>query len=202
MTTEQAPGMTTERGTGMTTERGTGMTTEQAPDADAAAAKPAVLVRDAGQGPATWALGSLFERLASPGETAGSLGVSLVTQPPGTATPIHVHTLEDEAFYLLDGTMTYSADGQLHRLGAGSFIFLPRGLPHGFRVTGNGPVRFLAVTMPGTLMSLYDEVGRAAGRHELPPPDQDLLMADVHRWLEAAPRYGLRVVGPPLPADA
>ena len=92
--------------------------------------------------------------------------------------------------------MTYSADGQLHRLSAGSFIFLPRGLPHGFRVTGSGPVRFLAVALPGALMSLYDEVGRAAGQHELPPPDQDLLMVDVQRWLEAAPRYGLRVVGP------
>jgi quercetin dioxygenase-like cupin family protein len=165
-------------------------------------AKPPVLVRGAGEGPATWALGSLFERLASHDETAGSLGVSLVTQPAGAATPIHIHTEEDEAFYLLDGTMTYSADGQLYRLGTGSFIFLPRGLPHGFRVTGGGPVRFLAVTLPGALMRLYDEVGRAAGQHELPPPDQELLMADVQRWLEAAPRYGLRIVGPPIPDGA
>ena len=165
-------------------------------------AKLPVLVRGAGEGPATWVLGSLFEQLASHDETAGALGVSLVTQPVGTATPIHVHTEEDEAFYLLDGTMTYSADGQLYRLGAGSFIFLPRGLPHGFRVTGSDPVRFLAVTLPGALMSLYDEVGRAAPRHELPPSDQELLMADVQRWLEAAPRYGLRIVGPPIPDDA
>lgn len=162
-------------------------------------AKPPVLVREAGEGPATWALGSLFERLASNDETAGSFGMSLVTQPTGTATPIHIHTEEDEAFYLLDGTMTYSADGQLYRLSAGSFIFLPRGLPHGFRVTGSDPVRFLAITLPGVLMSLYDEAGRAAGHHTLPPPDQELLMADVQRWLEAAPRYGLRIVGPPIP---
>ena len=51
-------------------------------------------------------------------------------------------------------------------------------------------------------MSLYDEVGRPAGGRELPPPDQDLMMADVHRWLEASSRYGLQVVGPPLPPDA
>lgn len=161
-----------------------------------------VLVRGPGEAPGTWALGSLFERLASGEETGGGFALSLVTQPAGTATPVHIHTQEDEAFYLLDGTMTYSADGQIHRLGAGSFIFLPRGLPHGFRVTGTGPVRFLAVTVPGALMSLYDEVGRTAGQREVPPPDQDLLMADVHRWLEAAPRYGLRVVGAPIPADA
>ena len=127
--------------------------------------------------------------------------MSLVTQPPGTATPIHVHTQEDEAFYLLDGSMTYSADGQLHRLSAGSFIFLPRGLPHGFRVTGSGPVRFLAVALPGALMSLYNEVGRAAGQHELPPPDQDLLMSDVRRWLEAARATACALSGPRFRAD-
>jgi len=161
-----------------------------------------VLVRGPGEGPGTWALGSLFERLASGEETGGGFGLSLVTQPPGTATPVHIHTQEDEAFYLLDGTMTYSADGELHRLARGSFIYLRRGRPHAFRVTGDAPVRFLAIAAPGALMSLYDEVGRPAGGHELPPPDQDLLMADVHSWLETSSRYGLQVVGPPLAPDA
>jgi quercetin dioxygenase-like cupin family protein len=168
-------------------------------EADGAAS---ALVRGPGERPGTWVLGSLFERLASGEETGGGFGLSLVTQPPGTATPVHIHTLEDEAFYLLDGTMTYSADGELHRLASGSFIFLRRGRPHAFRVTGDTPVRFLAIAAPGALMSLYDEVGRPAGNGKLPPPDQELLMADVHRWLEAAPRYGLQIVGPPLPADA
>ncbi len=160
-----------------------------------------VLVREPGEGPGTWALGSLFEQLASGEETGGGFALSLVTQPPGAATPVHIHTLEDEAFYLLDGTMTYSADGELHRLARGSFIFLRRGLPHAFRVTGDSPVRFLAIASPGALMALYDEVGRPAGERELPPADQEQLMADVHRWLEGAPRYGLSIVGPPLPAD-
>lgn len=174
-------------------------TSEAGPDISTAGS---ALVRGAGEGPGTWVLGSLFERLASGEETGGGIGLSLVTQPPGTATPVHIHTAEDEAFYLLDGTMTYSADGQLHRLSRGSFIYLPRGLPHAFRVTGDAPVRFLAIASPGALMSLYDEVGRPAGDRRLPPPDQELLMADVHRWLEAAPRYGLSIVGPPLPPDA
>src|SRR5438105_797246 len=83
-------------------------------------AKAEVLVRGPGEGPATWALGSLFERLASHRETAGTFGLSLVTQPPGAATPLHVHTQEDEAFYVLDGNLTYSADGQIYRLSPGS----------------------------------------------------------------------------------
>ena len=40
----------------------------------------------------TWAMGSLFERLVSAAATGGTLGVALVTQPPGIATPLHRHT--------------------------------------------------------------------------------------------------------------
>ena len=78
-----------------------------------------VLVRGPGEGPATWAMGSLFERLASGDETGRRCsGMSLITQPPGTATPLHVHSREAEAFYLLEGTLTYQAGGELHHLAA------------------------------------------------------------------------------------
>lgn len=164
---------------------------------------PAVVVaRTAADGAATWAMGGLFERLASGAETGGELGFSLVTQPPGIATPLHVHSRESEAFYLLDGTMTYRAGEQVHRLSAGSFIYLPLGIAHAFRVTGTTPVRFLALTLPGGLMDLYDEVGVPARGHRLPGPDATPVEEEISRWNEVAPRYGLRVVGPPLPADA
>ena len=159
------------------------------------------VVRTAGEGQATWAMGSLFERLAGSRETGGALGMSLVTQPPGTATPLHQHANEAEAFYLLDGTMTYRAGEASHRLAAGSFIFLPPALPHAFRITGERPARFIALTVPGGLMSLYDEVGIPAAEHRLPGPDGLPLEEEIRRWNEIGPRYGLRVVGPPIPAD-
>lgn len=107
--------------------------------------------RRAGTGPATWAMGSLFEHLLLPmesGRESGGLGVALVTQPPGIATPLHRHTHEDEAFYLLDGTMTYRAGDDTYHLAAGDFLWLPRGLPHAFRITGERPARFLGSSIP------------------------------------------------------
>jgi quercetin dioxygenase-like cupin family protein len=160
-----------------------------------------VVVRARGEGPATWAMGSLFERLAAGDETGGALGVALVTQPPGTATPLHEHSNEAEALYLLDGTMTYRAGDEIHRLQAGSFIYLPKGLPHAFRITGQEPAQFIAITLPGGLMSLYDEVGMPAAERRLPGPDGRSLNDEIGRWNEVGPRYGLRVVGPPIPAD-
>jgi quercetin dioxygenase-like cupin family protein len=152
-----------------------------------------------GEGPVTWAMNSLFERLTSGDDTGGAFDVSVVTQPAGIATPLHVHTREAEAFYVLEGTMTYRAGDDTYQLRAGSFIYLPADVPHAFRVTGSG-VRFLGLTAPSGLMALYDEVGVPAADREL-PDGRGLAFADeVSRWNELGPRYGLRVVGPPLEA--
>lgn len=158
-----------------------------------------VVCRHLDEGPATWAMGSLFERLLDAEESGGSLGLSLVTQPPGVAPPLHRHSHEAEAFYLLDGTMTYRAADEYFELAAGSFIHLPTGVPHAFRVTGASPVRFLSLTAPGTLMSLYDEVGIPAGERRLPGDDGLPIADEIARWNEMAPRYGLEVLGPPIP---
>jgi quercetin dioxygenase-like cupin family protein len=158
-----------------------------------------VLARGAAEGPATWALGSLFEQVASGADTGGTFGLSRVTQPAGTATPLHVHSREAEAFYLLDGSMTYRAGEQTYQLSPGSFIYLPAGVPHAFRVTGEAPVRFLAIVVPGGLMDLYDGVGRPAAARRLPGPDEADLAGDIQRWLAAGSEYGLQVIGPPLP---
>lgn len=147
-------------------------------------------------------MGSLFERLISGDESVGQLGVSLVTQPPGIASPLHCHTYEAEAFYLLEGTMTYRAGEDTHHLEANTFMYLPQGVPHAFRITGHQPARFLALSVPGGLMSLYDEVGVPAHERRLPGDDGTPMAEEITRWNELAPRYGLQVVGPPLPEGA
>jgi hypothetical protein len=52
------------------------------------------VMREPGTGRGTWAMGSLFEHLLEAGDGDGRLGVALVTQPPGIATPLHRHSKE------------------------------------------------------------------------------------------------------------
>lgn len=164
---------------------------------------PAAAVhRLAHEGPATWAMGSLFQHLLTAGESAGALGVSLVTMPPGVGTPLHRHTHEAEAFYLIEGTLTYRAGDDTHHLEPGSLIYLPVGIPHAFRITGTTPARFLALTTPGGLMDLYDEVGIPAAARRIPGPDGQPLDVEIAKWNAVGPRYGLQVIGPPLPGEA
>ncbi len=158
-----------------------------------------VVHRPAGTGPMTWAMGSLFEHLVGAEQTEELLGMAVVTQPPGVATPLHRHTREAEAFYLLDGAMTYRAGDDHFDLVTGSFIYLPKGLPHAFRITGDRPARILALTVPGRLLHLYDEVGMPAGERRLPGDDGIPIAEEIGRWGEIGPRYGLEVVGPPIP---
>ena len=132
-----------------------------------------VVMRRAASSKAIWAMGSLFEHLAESAETEGAFGLSIVTQPPGVATPLHRHTREAEAFYVLDGTITYRAGDELFDLTEGDFIYLPQGVPHAFRIRGDRPARVLALSVPGNIMGLYDEVGRPAPEHRLPGRDGD-----------------------------
>ncbi len=162
----------------------------------------AAVVRHTDEGPGTWAMRSLFERLVGVDDGVDDLGVSLVTQPPGIATPLHVHEKESEAFYVLEGEMVYQAGAARHRLVQGSFIYLPRGVPHAFRVVGTRPVRFLGIAAPGRLLHLYDDVGVPAAERRLPGDDGRAFEEEIARWVEFSPRYGLEVVGPPLPEDA
>jgi quercetin dioxygenase-like cupin family protein len=157
-----------------------------------------LVVREPGTGRATWAMQSLFEHLLEP-EHSSRLGVALVTQPPGVATPLHRHSQEAEAFYVLAGRVSYRADEETFELYDGCFIHLPQGVPHAFRIRGDQPARLLALTTPAGLLHLYDEVGIPATERRLPGPDALLPEVEISRWMDVGPRYGLDVVGPPIP---
>lgn len=158
-----------------------------------------VVMREPDTGRGTWAMGSLFEHLLESDAAGGELGVALVTQPPGIATPLHRHARESETFYVLRGRIDYRAGDRDLELYAGCFLHLPRGVPHAFRIRGDEPARFLTITTPGGLLALYDEVGLPATEMRLPGPDGRSPEEEIPHWAKVAPGYGLEVVGPPIP---
>lgn len=156
------------------------------------------VVHRAGEGEALWAMGSLFEVNLSDHDSGGALTVMEVTVPPGIGPPLHVHHREAEVFYLLAGTLDYEAGGRLYNLATGDLIWLPKDVPHRFRVSGDTPARFLALCTPGGIERLYRTVGVPAAARTLPgayPAEPELA-----RWRGAAPAHGLEALGPPLPA--
>jgi mannose-6-phosphate isomerase-like protein (cupin superfamily) len=60
----------------------------------------------------------------------------------------HVHREEDDAFYILEGEMTFVVDGEDVQAPPGTFVLVPPGVEHGFRNDGDTPVRMLNLHAP------------------------------------------------------
>src|SRR6202011_3446887 len=156
----------------------------------------AAILRHADEGDAIWTMGNRFTLKLRSVETAGALSVQEVVAPVRAAPPLNTHHREAEVFLLLEGRMIFRAGDETFELVPGSMIYLPRGQPRAFRVVGTEPARFVAVTFPGGLENMYEALGRPAPGPGLPDPPTE---AEKAAWLEACPKYGKEVCGPPLP---
>ena len=145
---------------------------------------------------AIWFLGTLATVKAAGATTGGALTVIEFLHPPGFATAAHVHHIADEAFYILEGAMRGFCGDRSWRATAGSFVWLPRGIPHGYAVDGDEPMRSLAISVPADLDRLVLEVGEPAGERTLPPPSAPD-MAKLTKLDAAATNAGITHLGPP-----
>ena len=105
-----------------------------------------------------------------------------------------MHYQEDEAFYVLEGELTFRCGDETTRATAGSFVFLPRGVPHGFVVESDTPVRMLTLLVPGGGERIFVEAGRPAEGPGLPPAAPP----DIPTLARVARKYGNDIVGPPM----
>jgi quercetin dioxygenase-like cupin family protein len=145
------------------------------------------------EGPAFWFLNTLSTVKASSESTGGSLSIVHHIAPPGFATPFHLHHVEDEAFYVLDGSVTFIAEGKKTIAVPGGYIFLPRGIPHGFRVDGSSPATMLIFAMPGTgFVGMMQEMGELAQERRLPSPSEP----DMEKLTSLCAKYGIDILGP------
>jgi quercetin dioxygenase-like cupin family protein len=85
--------------------------------------------------------------------------------PPG---PGHVHTREDESWYVIEGELLFDVGDEQHTAGPGTLVYAPRNLPHGYRVT-KVPARWLILFTPAGIEPLFAEVGEL--RKRLPNQD-------------------------------
>jgi mannose-6-phosphate isomerase-like protein (cupin superfamily) len=60
----------------------------------------------------------------------------------------HVHAEEDDAFYILEGELTFTFDAEEVPAPPGTFVLIPPGIEHGFRNDGDVPVRMLNIHAP------------------------------------------------------
>jgi len=149
------------------------------------------------QGEARWYGNSLWEFLVPAGRSGGKLSVFQATMPEGFSPPRHIHTREDEVFHILEGEAWFDIDGERHLAGPGASVYMPRGVPHTFRV--KSPVaRMLGVMTPGAFEQLFRKLSVPADERTLPEPGA--VPFDVPAVMAEQIRLGTQVVGPPMAA--
>jgi mannose-6-phosphate isomerase-like protein (cupin superfamily) len=144
-----------------------------------------------GEGERLWIVGDTMTFKATGESTGGRLMLLENLTAPGGGPPPHVHTREDEFFYVLDGTVDIRIGDDVHRVGPGGFAYVPRGTIHNFRNTADTPSRILIGFSPSGMEGFFREAGRPAlDDGPAPPIDDD----EISRTMAAAPRYGVQAV--------
>ncbi len=128
-------------------------------------------------GEAYWVMGTLFTYLITTAESGGSYFTLIVDVGPEVGPPPHVHHLEEEQFYVLEGQLNYSVGDQIFEVRTGDFIHIPRGTVHAFK-NGPKPSRLLATFAPAGIEGFFREVGeRVDDRLKSPPPVTEAVIA-------------------------
>lgn len=133
-------------------------------------AKATPYVETVQQGPAYWMVGILWVVLATGEQTGGSYSLMWQLCPRGTGPGPHYHE-QDEQFYVMDGEITYLAGGRELKAGPGSFVLIPRGTVHSFRVDSETATLLNSYT-PAGFERTITELGERAQARTIPPPDR------------------------------
>ncbi len=130
------------------------------------------ILMDAGGGHTFTMLGTSMRFMATAASTGGRYAVIEQVTPPGWGPPRHVHTREDEIFYILEGSYELHVGDERRVVSAGASAILPRGIPHGFRNVASTPSRLLCVITPGGFEEYFLAVAKCS-----PPPSPAQLVA-------------------------
>lgn len=123
---------------------------------------------------------------AEASQTGGAFSLLEADEPPDFGPPLHVHEDAAEAFYVLDGEYIVFIGGREHRCPQGSFMYIPAGEEHGFRV-GKARSRKLNLYLPAAMIGYFDELAAA---------NEDGVALDEAALTDIAARHAMRVLGP------
>lgn len=143
-------------------------------------------------GAAYWWLGSLTLLKVTGEATRGAMDIVDHRVPAGYAPPLHVHSDQDEVFYVIDGEFAVRCGDQRWQAGPGSLVFLPRQVPHGFTVSGDAPGRTLLINAPAGFADVITELGEQTSHLVLPGPD--VAMPDPTHVVAVSEAHGIHGV--------
>jgi quercetin dioxygenase-like cupin family protein len=152
------------------------------------------VIRKAAQGRTVAVVGDVYRFLATGDDTNGKYALWEAIVPPGGGPPPHVHSREEEGFYVLEGEITLQVGDRRLVAAAGTFANMPVGTPHSFKNEGTQPAKMLISVAPAGLEQMFFEFGvpLPEGSTTALPPRKE----EIEKLLAVAPRYGIEIMLP------
>lgn len=147
------------------------------------------------------AMGHLLTFLAGVEDTGGGLTAIEATIRKGLEPPAHVHHVEDEAFYIVDGLWQFRCGDTGYEVGPGGFVLLPRGVAHTFSVDRDGARALMLCWPGGSLEGAFRELGTPVTELTLPPPPPGPPSPEqIQHVVAAFGRHDIEFLPPPATA--
>jgi quercetin dioxygenase-like cupin family protein len=153
------------------------------------------LSTEPGSSRAWWFLGTLAV-LRNPSGAPRTPTVIELTIPPGGSPPLHIHKSLDDSFLLLEGEVVVRCGDQRIVAHPGSYVVLPAGIEHTFRVTSDCPARMLLVHADDHFLDFIEAVGTPTQELRLPSVGQYDLSREA--LIRIGAEHDLAIIGPPL----
>jgi quercetin dioxygenase-like cupin family protein len=153
-----------------------------------------IIHRGPGEGDAFSAVGDVYRVLASDRQTGGVYTLSEIRVSPNNGPPPHIHSREDECFFVLEGEVEFQVGDEKITARPGTFIQGPRGIAHSFKNNTQLPARMLVFVTPAGFENLFNEFAQPVASFDSPaiPASKD----EIDKLLATAPKYGLQILPP------
>lgn len=148
-------------------------------------------LRKPAQGRTVAVVGDVYRFLATGEDTNGKYALWEAIVPPGGGPPPHVHSREEEGFYVLEGEITFTVNGERVVAEAGTFANMPVGTLHSFKNESGQPAKMLLSVAPAGLEMMFFECGvpLAEGATRAMPTTKE----EIDKLLAIAPKYGIEI---------
>src|SRR6516165_9668177 len=152
------------------------------------------VIRTVREGRTVAVVGDVYRFLATGEDTNGKYAMWEAIVPPGGGPPPHVHSREEEGFYVLEGEITFTIGETRLVAGTGMFANMPIGTPHSFKNESSRPAKMLISVAPAGIEKMFFEFGvpLPEGSTTALPPKKE----EIEKLLAVAPRYGIEIMLP------
>ncbi|MCH6269110.1 cupin domain-containing protein [Neobacillus citreus] len=137
-------------------------------------------------------LGNIVSFLVNGDDTQGRYATILTEERRGFEPPLHIHTREDETFFILEGEITYYVGDTIIKATPGTYVYAPRGVSHTFKVNTE-TARVLLSVYPSGFEQFMKELSVPVPAKLPPPPDGPLSPQDVQKLVSTALKYGIKI---------